>query len=462
MGYAERVFAFQHRTAIFQLFVNGRFFRVLRWDRSGVIASRATNYVNTVDDTSTLLRVLFNLSRLNRAQRGFDPSAHLLHPSSCGWRHMSLVAQVYKDDVEDPKERRIADMNFPRLPFPSARPPQTCMFGHRHLHSDPRETCLNVHDHDLSRLAAYILPSFSFIREMFRMSISDPAVRRYMLVVEDRKFLVGKPFYETSGLIGRGTRGYLALDWDSQRFMVLKDTWRPFYEKTESEGEILRRLNKNNVPNVPTLVVCEDLPCQDTETSQYAPDIGRKHVTPPFKKRQFPGMDVPIERRKPTIIERMKGHPNSRFLPPAVLSDPGPAFPDAGSPAPYRLNRPSSSSTKRTFNQMTADVQHIQGSSLRHLQHHRLVIAEVCLPSTAFAHGKQWVSIVFDCILGKYRFRRIVLATRCELTKSPSSRRCRAAMRYRSPRYQCRKYSHLPPSRIHGWSSRGDQVERSP
>ena len=32
----------------------------------------------------------------------------------------------------------------------------------------------------------------------------------------------------------------------------------------------------------------------------------------------------------------------------------------------------------------------------------RLVVAEVCLPSTEFEHGYQWVRIVYDCIQGGF------------------------------------------------------------
>ena len=48
MSYADRVFCYQHRTAVYQLFINGPEFRLLRWDRSGVIVSCKRSYIDTI------------------------------------------------------------------------------------------------------------------------------------------------------------------------------------------------------------------------------------------------------------------------------------------------------------------------------------------------------------------------------------------------------------------------------
>ncbi|KAI0739906.1 hypothetical protein C8Q80DRAFT_1357570 [Daedaleopsis nitida] len=48
---AEYIFAYQHRTKIFQFLVNGERFRVSRWDRSGVMVTDAVDYANDLAGT---------------------------------------------------------------------------------------------------------------------------------------------------------------------------------------------------------------------------------------------------------------------------------------------------------------------------------------------------------------------------------------------------------------------------
>lgn len=47
IDYAELVFRIQHRTALFMILVINRHVRILRWDRSGAVVTRAFDYVAT-------------------------------------------------------------------------------------------------------------------------------------------------------------------------------------------------------------------------------------------------------------------------------------------------------------------------------------------------------------------------------------------------------------------------------
>ncbi|KAI0765468.1 hypothetical protein C8Q74DRAFT_1169001, partial [Fomes fomentarius] len=282
MSYAKHVFRYQHRTALFFLFVNGNTFRMMRWDRSGVIVSEAEDYLRDLRKTRVLLELLYSFSKMSEEDQGLDTTAELLLPNSCGWRRMDALAHAHRSDLES-TDREV--------------PPD-----------DPQ----------------HATPVFTEVRTFFRDSISTD-FPRYVLKVGNRRFLVGKPIFCASGMVSRGTRGYVALDWETQRFVFLKDAWRPYYKGLVQEGKTLQKLNEKEVPRVPTHVCDEDVPNQVTETSKYS-------VTGPY----------------------------------------------------YEEHR--------------AGSQEEQGSELRHLHHYRLVVAEVCLPSTEFENARQLTNIMYDSI----------------------------------------------------------------
>ena len=116
-----------------------------------------------------------------------------------------------------------------------------------------------------------IIPVLSHVRQMFRDSLV-PGFPRYRLTVGERDYLVGKHIVMGSGLVGRGTRGYVALEWHTQRFVFLKDCWRVCHEDFEPEGAILSKLNANGIPNVPTVVVYGDLYDEPDEFDKPAAD----------------------------------------------------------------------------------------------------------------------------------------------------------------------------------------------
>ena len=251
MSYAERVFAYQHRTAVFLLFVNGQMFRVMRWDRSGVIVTEAVNYVRTIAGTRALLEVTHALSKLDRIQQGLDSTAVRLQRSSCGWKRMNQLAEPNPHDL-DHMERELADTTGVHQYFLDPELAATfgalCPDGERcKLHQDPTHDCWS------HRSAPERIPVFTYIRDLFRKSI-DRRLPRYQLTVGGRKYLVGQHIFLGFGMVGRGTRGYVALDWETQRFVFLKDSWRPFLAKVEHEGTILSKLNAQDVLNIPTVL----------------------------------------------------------------------------------------------------------------------------------------------------------------------------------------------------------------
>ena len=157
-------------------------------------------------------------------------------------------------------------------------------------------------------------------RAMFKASLVGT---RWKLLMSGREFLVGSPNFVASGVIGRGTRGYVAVESPSSvakrtevekeaelaekerrdeagadeagaeadkaeadkvadkgkarppayqsPFVYLKDCWRVSLDGIEREGDILVALNKAEVHYIPTLVCQDDIEGQKTMTQKHAP-----------------------------------------------------------------------------------------------------------------------------------------------------------------------------------------------
>ncbi|RPD53829.1 hypothetical protein L227DRAFT_535519, partial [Lentinus tigrinus ALCF2SS1-6] len=279
MSYGERLFSCQHRVAVYLLLVNGDTFRVMRWDRSGVIVTEAINYVSTISGTKALLKVTYAFSKMSLEQQGFDLNVTMLVPHSCGYQRMDLLTLSCSDDL-DYRECKFDDLSclhkvFTDADIATSFGALSSEDGHALLHLDPSHICEN---HAASHHASPpVIPVLSFVRTLFKLSLAS-GYPRYMIKIDDRHYLVGKHIFIASGLVGRGTRGYVALEWETQRFVFLKDSWRPYYEGLEQEGAVLSSLNDKNIPNVPTVLQYEDVRYttgdrleQETETSHYSP-----------------------------------------------------------------------------------------------------------------------------------------------------------------------------------------------
>ncbi|KAI0662207.1 hypothetical protein C8Q70DRAFT_963679 [Cubamyces menziesii] len=207
-SYAEMVFKLQPRTHLFMLIVIGRQFRVLRWDRSGVV----------------------RIGQASRGQLGLDPTATLIKPGSDEYKEMDALAKEVATDLVAESDSIVAK-------------------GHE------------------NNMFAYVRRMFhdSLKGDCPRWKLAVPQDDGSM-----RYFLVGKPRFEAPGLVGRATQGYVAMDplakEPKKKLVWLKDAWRTFYDLVESEGFVLHQLRAAGVPNIPTLLCHGDLPGQATVT----------------------------------------------------------------------------------------------------------------------------------------------------------------------------------------------------
>ncbi|TFY51109.1 hypothetical protein EVG20_g11163, partial [Dentipellis fragilis] len=78
-AYAAAMLELQFRTFVFSVLIMGEFARLIRWDRSGAIVTRAFNYQ---EDPEPLAQFLWRYNFLTRAQRGFDESVKVVETTN--------------------------------------------------------------------------------------------------------------------------------------------------------------------------------------------------------------------------------------------------------------------------------------------------------------------------------------------------------------------------------------------
>ncbi|KAI0628970.1 hypothetical protein C8Q77DRAFT_325978 [Trametes polyzona] len=215
LSYAELMFKRQQRTCIFMVLLLGSMCRILRFDHSGVVATKTFNYKTR---GNLLADFLWRYSRWDADQRGHDTSAELVP-------HNSILGEAMKA-----RAARGADPSAPG----------------------------------------------DYVRRHFAHSLRDDW-SWWKLRVDDpqggpRYFLVGKPNFQAPGVAGRGTRGYIALDANNLAgpFYYLKDAWRVIGVGIDKEGIVLKQLNEwhnpeapgqTGVPYIPTLECHGDVRC---------------------------------------------------------------------------------------------------------------------------------------------------------------------------------------------------------
>ncbi|KAI0368999.1 hypothetical protein BV20DRAFT_421596 [Pilatotrama ljubarskyi] len=212
MSYAVLVFENQHRTHHFTLVILGSKARIIRWDRSGVIVSKKFDYI---EKPVLLGKFIWRYARMTPDQRGHDMTAERLLPGSADYKDMLARASASPDDV-----------------------------------------AVGKHAHEM------FVRSLDVAAPWWRLRVDDAKGTRY--------FLVGVPHFKASGLAGRGTRGYVAIDADDKDgpFVFLKDAWRVAHDRIVQEGKTLQRLNDDGnggpVRGVPTLLCHGDVEQQTT------------------------------------------------------------------------------------------------------------------------------------------------------------------------------------------------------
>ncbi|KAI0763074.1 hypothetical protein BD413DRAFT_616528 [Trametes elegans] len=229
IAYAELVFKYQHHTALYILLIIGRSFRVIRYDRSGMVTTPRIDYV---EKPELLIEFLWRISHASDETLGIDPTAIRLAP---GTSESKLMLTMAKEVATD-------------LPY----------------------ECITVTE------AQTKAPVFTYVREMFRKSLQSSWPWWKLQVPQpdgtDREFLVGKPYHIDKGMAGRGTLGYVALMPEEKKF-----------------GDTLQELKEKGVMNIPTFICHGDIPGQTTQTPDVWQEIQAKKDKKAASSANSPG-----------------------------------------------------------------------------------------------------------------------------------------------------------------------------
>ncbi|GJE92055.1 hypothetical protein PsYK624_082080 [Phanerochaete sordida] len=215
---AEKQFKQQHRVSLWQIILNKKHAHLIRWERSGAVVSEAFN----PNEDPWIFHLLSAYPQLNRRQKGFDESAHLLTEDT-------EARQIFSSGVDD-YQRECQLMRF--KVFSSA---------------------ITSRDSD---------------SPMYRLDVPDKTATDGV-----RACLVTEPFYTEHCPLGRATRVYVAYDLVDRKLRILKDGWRPEHPGCLPEHVSCARLAENGIEHVPNVVcggdVAGDLP-QETVTQDLA------------------------------------------------------------------------------------------------------------------------------------------------------------------------------------------------
>ncbi|KAI0683687.1 hypothetical protein BC835DRAFT_1423088 [Cytidiella melzeri] len=202
--YASEMFAHQQRTHLFQLLVCGNTARFLFWDRAGAITSDTFKYT-TQAGAKLLAEFFWRFNHMTDEARGVDLTARGANDEEKG--AFSKKIREFIGNVQDENHRQ---RNIPNA------------------------------EHTLEE--------------------SYPV---YTMMVKDEKsemeLLVQRPFFKATSAIGRGTRGYVAVDKQTKEVLFLKDTWRVNHPLMKTESEVYRILEVYRVPHVPRIICGGDV-----------------------------------------------------------------------------------------------------------------------------------------------------------------------------------------------------------
>ncbi|KAK7687780.1 hypothetical protein QCA50_008999 [Cerrena zonata] len=201
----------QHRRFATMVFILNRTARFLLFDRIAGVTSVSFDYV---DDPAPMQKFFYRLALSDDYGRGYDPTVTTPRPED--------IDKLRRALAELPKSNYI---------------------------EKTRKMIRNRLDPD-KRLRDPVWP-------LYEVAVCDQSVDDPFDPPVTYRYIIGKPETSTPSLFGRATKGFMAFDPLHDRFVFLKDSWRP--DSSRPEWETYRRLKKADVPNIPTLVCGSDV-----------------------------------------------------------------------------------------------------------------------------------------------------------------------------------------------------------
>ena len=217
VAFVTEILARQFRTFLFSVSMSGSFARILRWDRSGCVA---TDSFDIREHPDLLCEFLWRFSQTSSAGRGHDPTVQLAS---------SEDQVLFRDVVTDAVRVQLEG-------------------GDVSVQEAVRE---------------HYAPGRVYTMDIPRLGPTGTADAT-------RRYLISRPVISPLSFVGRGTRGYWAVDAVNRNIGFLKDTWR-FGSADELEADTLQRLQNLEVRHVPHVAwygdVCDYIPSSPREAS---------------------------------------------------------------------------------------------------------------------------------------------------------------------------------------------------
>ncbi|KAH9849496.1 hypothetical protein C2E23DRAFT_888207 [Lenzites betulinus] len=208
IGFAVEILARQNRTCLFTVSVFGPLARLYRWDREGCIVTEAFDFH---ERPSILLEFFWRYSQAYYCDRGHDQTTVIARPQ---------FEALFRDAIR------------------------------AHVRSQ-----LGVDGPELDKaVRAHYEPGHVTAVEVYPQPLGTGTGTMATTPEFRTLYLVSRPLVSPLYLVGRGTRGYWALQYDTGQIMFLKDTWCT-WPADELEGAILARLNESDVRNIPQQVI---------------------------------------------------------------------------------------------------------------------------------------------------------------------------------------------------------------
>ncbi|KAI0636357.1 hypothetical protein C8Q77DRAFT_1270422 [Trametes polyzona] len=443
---AHNTFLYQHRAWLYSILINGQEFRLMRWDRSGLIVTKKLNYL---EDPKYLLRFLAYFGALAPDGQGMDPTATLIKKHWNAYKLMDEMAQENESDLEHAEGTTV-----PKYPSPPSQPSSGPTPSSSSSSAPPSErltagkaatsttyTSQRVErptrvTRSITREAAAFaampppppptssshnpgtgdesgdidvdiiegLPDsedprvFRYVRQKFRESLQDDSWPRYKLLVgaDNRVFLVGKPVFFSISIFGRATRGYIALDVKNRSFMFLKDSWRPFYVGVEPEGQYLDALmavkdtdeEVREDIRIPRPWRHGDVESQRSFTAAYAEWRSRRQTTRQNSTAVDQSPASASDQRSSDVPDTTTATTTSTNTSRSLL----------GKRSREELNEEDQDTSRGKPRSQDSSAAGSENAVYRLYTHYRIVVRDVCLPFSEFTSSKQLVLLILHCM----------------------------------------------------------------
>ena len=300
--YMHNLLTNQHRCFAYAFYVKWKYARILYFDRAGAVISEPFDWTHSA---SLLHDFIWKAAHMTLEQLGYDPTVEVasepeidLLRSKMGDELKALPAEI---------QQYVLDAFLSTV----TRQPEATTEDAEDSTAKPKKKAKAKPEVPLDEIPIYkltVTSSDSPIDETFPDSPPTPSAPPPLTTPsasgasasEERRFLVGRPHFAAGSLTGRCTRGYIALDLETETFCFLKDSWRPLVPgRSRPEHLVYERLRDRDVSNIASLIC--------------GGDVGGPRAQKTTVQDHIPAEKKPITRVHYRIVVKEIGLPLTEF-----------------------------------------------------------------------------------------------------------------------------------------------------